>query len=368
MRIDSALILSLALLAVSCNFRPLQDPTNLSYVRVYLDDNMLNVTTGFYDDSIRVRTGGAVDMHLVRPDYMRPEILRIGLFDSASGELVSERYLRNQGDDALGHYFDGHIIINPGSYNLVAYNFGTETTIVEEQNNCFGMLATTNEIPYSLKSYLKSRNKAESNAPNAVELIRYDADPLFVAGARNLKVSVHQAVDTLRSSSGEPWVRAESLVKSYYLQIGVIGAQYISSSSCLLTGMASSTHTLDPDYESSPQTTLYFTMHQGVWPEGYREGHQEFHCIYSTFGTFGHLPQANQNLQISLDFVTTYGTQIDTTFNISAEFLKERAVKQQWILPDFEVIIPEPPSNPDGGGGMLPSVEDWGEVHSDFEI
>ena len=356
----------LAGLMAACNFRPMQDPANLSYVRVYVDDNILNLTTGFYDDDIRERTAGAVDVHLVRPDYGRADILRIGLFDVSTGELVAERYLRNQGDDALGHYYDGRVIINPGTYNLVAYNFGTESTIVGQADNCYRMNAYTNEISASIKSTLKSRTKTDET--KAGEIIRYDADPLFVASAQDLKVSYHQTLDTLRNTTGEPWFMARSLVKCYYLQIGVIGAEYIASSACLLTGMASSTHTLVPDYEKSQETTLYFEMKQGVWPEGYRPGYKEFHCIYSTFGTFGCLPLAQQSLLVSMEFTTTYGAQIDTTFNLSTEFLKAQAIENQWILPDFEIKIPAPPNPGNTDGGMAPIVDDWGEVDNEYEI
>lgn len=353
-------------LATGCEFRPLEDPANVSYVRVYVNDEMLNVTRGFYDDNIRRKTGGAVDVHLERPDYSRPEILRIGIFDTNTGDLVVERYLRNQGDDERGHYYEGYLVINPGTYNLVAYNFGTESTIIGQANNCYRMNAYTNEIASSIKSKLKSRTKD----PTAIvdEVIRYDADPLFVAGVEGLDISYHSRIDTLRSVNGDPWFSASSVVKSYYLQIGVIGAQYISASSCLLTGMASSTHTLEPDFEQSEETTLYFEMKQGVWPAGYRPGYDEFHCIYTTFGTFGCLPDANKDLMVSLEFTTTYGAQIDTTFNLSTEFLKADAIDNQWILPDFEIKIPPPPGGGQSGGGMAPGVEEWGDVNSDINI
>ena len=364
-----SLILASAVLSCmlsGCNFRPLEDYANVSYVRVYVNESMLNVTTGFYDDSIREKTGGAVDVKFQRPEYLAPEILRIGLFDASTGELVTERYLRNQGDDDLGHYFDGYVTINPGTYNLVVYNFGTESTVIDSENNCFKMLAYTHEISPSIKTQLKTR----SNSPEAYmnEIIRYDADPLFVASAEGLVIPFHRELDTLRDVSGQPWFQSSSLVKCYYLQIGVIGAQYISSSACLLTGMAESTHTLEPDYEYSGETTLYFKMQQGVWPKGYRYGYDEFHCIYTTFGTFGYLPDAVKDLKVSLEFVTTYGAQIDTTFHLSTEFLREDAIERQWILPDFEIKIPPPPDAGQSDGGIAPSVDDWEEINSDLDI
>ena len=95
------LLLMVSLLAVSCEFRPLEEPTSVSYVRIYVDEESLNVTTGFYNPDFE------------HPTYIHPEIFRLGLFDASTGVLVSERYLRDQGDDARGHYFEGNIIIRP---------------------------------------------------------------------------------------------------------------------------------------------------------------------------------------------------------------------------------------------------------------
>ncbi|MBO7317872.1 MAG: hypothetical protein J6U43_04030, partial [Bacteroidales bacterium] len=35
----------------SCEHRPLEDPYNAHYVRIYIDENIKNVTYGFYDDT-----------------------------------------------------------------------------------------------------------------------------------------------------------------------------------------------------------------------------------------------------------------------------------------------------------------------------
>ena len=358
----------LLLIASACDFRPMTDTANVSYVRVYVNDDILNVTTGFYDDSIREETAGAIDVHLLRPDYRRPEILRLGLFNPEDGSLVAERYLRNQGDDEHGHYYDGFIVAEPGTYNLVAYNFGTESVVLDNEYNCYDMFAYTNEIASSIRSKLKSRTKTTPET-KAGEMIRYDADNLFVSGAERIVVPRHSHIDTLRTAEGKASFDASSVVKNYYLQIGVIGAEYVASAACLLTGMASSTHLLRPDFERSEETTLYFEMHPGSWPDGYKPGQTNYRCIYTTIGTFGRLPDIQTTLSVTMEFMTTYGTQVDTTFNVSTEFLTEDAIERQWILPDFVIKIPDPPEpTPTEGGGLAPSVDEWGEVHSEFDI
>lgn len=347
----------MAILAVACEFRPLEDPGNVSYIRIYISDAFLNVTTGFYNKEFE------------HPTYAEPDIMRVGLFDPDTGNLVAERYLRNKGTDEHGKYFDGHIIVNPGVYNLIAYNFGTESTIIGGEYNCYEINAFTNEIAHSLKSKLKSRSKADPET-KAEESIRYDADPLLAVNIEGLNVKPHTGIDTLRNpTTGKPWFDANSLAKFYYLQVGINNAQYIASSACLLSGMARSTHILEPDFEKSEETTLYFEMHPGSYPDGYKPGVTDYHCIYTTFGTFGRLPGADNKLSASFEFVTTYGKQVDTTFNIALEFLKEDAIDRQWLLLDCEINIPPPEPGPNpGGGGFTPSVGDWGDVNTDINL
>lgn len=359
------LLLPVLFVLAACEFRPLEDPSNVSYVRVYVGEQDLNVTTGFYNPDF------------IHPDFQRPEVLRVALFDTENGQMVAERYLRNVGEDEKGTYFEGYIVAAPGTYNLLAYNFGTESTIVDEEDNCYGMAATTHEISPSLMSKLKStiQNRSAVGGENTTgagtksdEKIRYDADPLFVAGSEGIRILPHQGIDTLRSATGEPWFDAETVVKAYYIQIGVVNAQYIASSSCLLSGMAASTHMLEPDFEQSLETTLYFEMHPGAYPDGYKPGVTDYRCIYSTFGTFGRLPDAQNILKASFEFTTTYGRQVDTTFNIALEFLKDDAIERQWLLLDFEIKIPEPPPGEDDSGGLKPGVDDWENVDSIINI
>lgn len=48
----AAVLLTAALLTVRCERRPLVDAGNTHYVRVYLDEELKNVTTGFYDPTL----------------------------------------------------------------------------------------------------------------------------------------------------------------------------------------------------------------------------------------------------------------------------------------------------------------------------
>ena len=368
-----AILLLTLLGAVGCDFRDLRDPGNVSYVRVYIDEHILNVTEGFYDEhvyeDILGQDPGSYVSGIAHPPYSRPDILRIGIFDHETGNLVTERYLRNQGDDERGHFYDGYVIINPGVYDLIAYNFGTESTVIGDEYNGFSLNAHTNEISAAMASKFKSRAGSDDET-KATESIRYDADNLFVTGAQGLKVTHHEAVDTLRTSTGEWYFRAENVVKTYYLQIGIINAQYIASSVALLSGMSAGIRLLDGNNTTQGESTLYFGLSNGRYPAGYYPGVDDYRMIYATFGTFGEMPFVDYNLKVSFEFITTYGEAYEETIDITREFQKEDAIERGWLILDYVINIPPPPDGPGGktDGGMTPSVDEWGDVHSEFEI
>ena len=346
---------AILLTAAGCEFRPLSESGNVSYVRIYLDERILNVTEGFYH------------AEFLHPEYHRPEILRVALFDPNTGRMVSERYLRNQGDDERGHYYEGYLIVEAGTYNLVAYNFGTEATIIANEYSWWDMTAYTNEVSPALQDSFKSRGDGTAKADGEPESIRYDADHLFVAGAEGIEIQHHTTLDTLRNTNGEPWFRASSVVKSYYLQIGVTGIKYLSSSSVLLTGMGRSVRLRDLDFTEGGEATLYFDMHNGE--DQYHGDH--YACIYGTFGTFGKLPDADNMLTVSIEMITTYGTRLEETIPITQEFYTVNATEHQWLILEQTINIPAPPDPPPGGegnGGMQPHVGDWGDVQSEFEV
>lgn len=339
------LFAAVVLAAGGCERRPLVDIENMHYVRVYLDEHLLNVTTGFYDESRK------------KPAYQCPDIMRVALFDPASGTVVSERYLRGRGCDERGNYCDGYIMAAPGDYRLLTYNFGTESTVLRRENDYAGVEAYTNGIAAHLYNMLPSR--AESRAE---EHIVYMPDHLFAATGEYVHIPYTGHIDTLRNTSGERFFTARSLVKSYYMQIRVKGMQYASTAVSLLTGMAGSASVHDRRMCTENPATLYFEMLRSDEPLA-RDGGTT--VIYTTFNTFGKLPDADNRLEVSFDFITSDGRALSATIDITDKFSEPDAVEHQWILLDQILEIPEPQHS---GGGFTPGVDDWGEINTDIII
>lgn len=350
------------MLASGCERRPLLELNNTHYVRVYVDEQLLNVTKGFYNENN------------ARPSYESPDVLRLILADPETGQAIAERFLRDMGQDEKGTYYEGYIIADPGKYTLMAYNYDTETTIVNGSNNHKDAKATTNEIASHLRTKIPSRTKMfnSANTPGGdvpFERIVYDPDHLFAANCGEINVGYVDEVDTLRTPEGEHF-NAKSIVKSYYLQVKVQGMEYATSSVGLLTGMSGSSWLNGAGMDLSHNVTLYFEMlpgdnsAAGSYVTANAPGGEV--TIYTTFNTFGKLPNAENKLEITFDFLTVYGEPYSETLDITELFYTQEALNNQWLLVDHTIKIPEPPK--DNGGGFKPSVDEWGDIETDITI
>lgn len=339
-----ALLFAVLFAVAGCHRRPLVEVEDTHYVRVYLDEELLNVTTGFYDENRR------------KPAYSTPSVMRVALFDPVSGSVSGGRYLRGRGRDERGEYCDGYIVVPPGDYRLLAYNFGTESTLLRREDDYMSVEAYTNDIASHLYNYLPSRAFGD-----AVERIVYDPDHLFVDCCQRVHVPYNGYVDTLRNESGD-YFTGRSVVKSYYLQIRVRGLQYVSTAVSLLTGMSGSLMLHDRRMQEDNPVTLYFEMMRSDEKTARDDGTA---VIYTTFNTFGKLPDADNRLEIAFDFITTDGRALSATIDITDKFSEPDAVEHQWIILDQIIEIPEP-ERP--GGGFVPGVGNWGEIETDIII
>lgn len=344
------------LMSASCERRPLMDLSNTHYVRVYINEDINNVTTGFYNENN------------VRPVYVAPDILRITLADPETGNIVAERFLRNKGEDKRGKYYDGYIVADPGVYSLMVYNFDMETTQITSINNHHEAKAYTNEIAAHLKTNIPSRAKISqktSKVPGYDKVV-YDPDHLFRVSCEEVCIPYTDFIDTLKTSDGD-FLRAESMVKSYYLQVKVKGLEFASSSVGLLTGVSGSGWVKDGTMDTKDPVTVYFGMLPGLDEAvGVVKGDAGEVTVYTTFNTFGKIPELNNELEITFDFLTVYGKPYSETIDITDVFATEEAQKNRWLLIDHTIEIPKPPEV--GGGGFDPDLEDWGDVEQDMII
>lgn len=336
-----ALVLSVIF---SCEHRPLSDAYNGYYLRIYIDESIKNVTCGFYDNNRE------------KPEYERPKVLRVMLTDPHTDKIVAERYLQSAGEDERGYYIDGIISVQAGEYNLMAYNFDTEKIRLENDHLFYGIKAYTQPISDSYHKYFPDLYNS-LNVPD----VRYEPDHLFIATCEPVKVSRSTNTDTLRTSSGD-WFSAVSIVRSYYLQVRIKGLEYVTSAVSLLGGMASSVTLCNREILDDTPINIFFGMN---YTDVMRSADSECSTavLYTTFNTFGKLPDKQSIYKLYFEFTKTDGTSQVETIDITSMFGKPPVSDKQWILLEREIAIVPPE-----GGGMNPGVDDWKDIWTDIQL
>ena len=337
------------ILCTGCEHRPLemrQYEENI-FVRVYYDENIRNVSFGFYDESKK------------KPEYSSPKMMRVAFFDNVSDKLVSERYMYDCGRDERGYYIQGKMNLPNGKYNMLAYNFDTKE--IETRNNY---------SYYAMSAYTKALSESEANrffssrGDDATNICR-QPDHLFVAKVEEINIDkpiYYEAPDTIKNNTGTYPV-AETIVKTYYLQFNIKGVEHVRSAVALISGMAGSKNMHSNEMIEDDVASIYFNLNNG---KDKARTSDDIAVAYASFNTFGKLPHTEGYLDVTFEFKTIYNTVQTETFRITDIFETEMAKENQWIIID-KVIEIIPPEGSDTGG-MAPGVTDWEQIEGSITI
>ncbi|MBO7272937.1 MAG: DUF5119 domain-containing protein [Bacteroidaceae bacterium] len=318
------------------------------FVRVYYDENIRNVSFGFYDESKK------------KPEYSSPKMMRVAFFDNVSDKLVSERYLYDCGRDERGYYIQGKMNLPNGKYNMLAYNFDTKEIETRNNNSYYAMSAYTNALSES-----EANKFFSSRGDNATNICR-QPDHLFVAKVEEINIDkpiYYEAPDTIKNNTGIYPV-AETIVKTYYLQFNIKGVEHVRSAVALISGMAGSKNMHSNEMVKDDVASIYFNLNNG---KDKARTSDDIAVAYASFNTFGKLPHTEGYLDVTFEFNTIYNTVQTETFRITDIFETEMAKENQWIIID-KVIEIIPPEGSDTGGGMSPGVTDWEQIEGSITI
>lgn len=352
-RVKSGISCTIALIFIlaftACEHRELVDETNLHYVRIYLDENIRNVTYGFYDETRE------------KPTYKTPQGVRVVLSDPASGKVVTQKHLTEGGHDDRGNYLHGYIYAEPGNYNLLAYNYDTEATHIADDYSYPRMTVYTNPIAETLKNRLQSVRASEF--PTRTGEVRYEPDHVFVASAEGIRAERSPMGDTLCTIEGLP-ITAQSVTKTYYMQVNVKGVEYVRSAVALITGMSGAVRLHDRSMVPEMESSIYFNLKNGLTKA--RSGGKT-HVAYASFNTFGKLPNTEGYIEITFEFNTTGGKVQTETIRVTDLFGTPMVKEQQWIIIDKTIEI-TPPEGSSATGGLGPGVNEWQQVEGEITI
>ena len=265
-----------------------------------------------------------------------PSLMRCIFYDSESGAFVTQAFLPPTG---------GQVSLIPSrEYDVLVYNFDTESTWLEDENWFHKIYASTSLIPDSFRTKLRSRaTKGEE------EDIVYDPDHLFVGRLYDVFIPA-------RSVDAPPVVldvRCETVVESWILEAKTItGKENIGTVAAVITGLAESNR-IGPNEWSEEFVSVYFD-NQVIDDNG---------LLTARFNTFGWNKDITEPQILSLVFTDIAGKGHVYNIDVSNQFPGN---KEQIIRIETEIDIPEPMTS--GDGGFVPKVEDWGEINTDIII
>ncbi|MGM9736599.1 MAG: DUF5119 domain-containing protein [Candidatus Cryptobacteroides sp.] len=323
----SAAVAICAAVAASCNFRPMEE---IEYnTKIEVDVNIkavANVTCDIYNE-------------LIPPPDIECEVFRVLFFDTKEDRLLSDSFIYDTHiDEQTGQIsVRGDINIMPGDYRMIIYTFGTESTLIENYDSWEKATAYTSPLT-------DAELKTLSLKASEDQLIRYQPDHLLVASSELESIPYHAGVFTITTE-------AQSIVESYYLQVRVKGAQWISSAKAVLSSMSPSASLNDKAKDYSAPTSIYIDLKKS------EDKGEDVVC--NVFNTFGRIPESENELKVTFDLMTTDGRKIEREYEISDLFLSEDCINHHWLLIDDTIDVPKPPDSGNTGGGFDPEVVDW---------
>lgn len=265
-----------------------------------------------------------------------PSLMRCIFYDSKSGAFVTQAFLPPTG---------GQVSLIPSrEYDVLVYNFDTESTWIEDENWYQKIYASTSLIPDSFRTKLRSRATKGDE-----EQIVYDPDHLFVGRLNDVYIPS-------RGVDAPPVILdvvCETVVESWLLEVrNVTGKKNIGSIAAVITGLSGSNR-IGPNERSKEFVSVYFD-NQTIDDDG---------LLTAKFNTFGWNERITEIQELSLVFTDVAGHGHVYKFDVSNQFPDN---KEQIIRVNTDIDIPEPMTS--GDGGFVPKVEEWDEINTDIII
>ena len=338
-----AIAVVLCVLIYSCERRPLYDLEPLRYVRVYLDEEIKNVTTE--PDSI------AKPDSIIIPDkeYFRPTVFKMIIADMPDGDVINRTILRDPGTDSSGNYLDGYISVPEGDYNILIYDIGSYDNNVVNEENFNEIKIYTNHISDRQIGYIPTLKKRMD-----MKKIVMEPNHFFRYVGRNLHIPSSRNVDTLKDNSGRKFI-AQTIITTYKLKFKITGAEWVKSGAVVLGGMTGSAFLGRDDLNVERDSVgLFFDL----------KYNEKEDVVYTTFNSFEKLEDIKTKLEMFIEFIKTDGSSQVEVIDLTNIIKSEEFKKNQQIVIDEKIVI-IPAQNP---GGMTPSVGGWRDIETDLPM
>lgn len=278
-----------------------------------------------------------IDKDIVNYEMTRePSLMRCIFYDSESGAFVTQAFLPPTGGDVS--------LIPSRSYDVLVYNFDTESTWIEDENWFGNIYASTSLIPDSFRTKLRSRSTKTDE-----ESIVYDPDHLYVGRLHDVFIP-SRAVEAPKVILD---VECKTVVETWLLEvITVSGQENIGTMAGVITGLTEK-NKIGLNERSESFVTVYFD-NQTISSDGILE---------AKFNTFGWNQNIPEEQVLTLVFTDIAGNGHVYNYDVSDQFVDN---PEQIIRIYTEIDIPKPMTG--GDGGFVPKVDEWDEINTDIII
>ena len=291
------------------------------------------LTTADYTVIVNIEIEKDIINYEVKKD---PSLMRCIFYDHETGAFVTQAFLPATG---------GQVSLTPSrTYDVLVYNFDTESTWIEQENWFHSIYASTSLIPDSFKTKLKTRGSKVGE-----EQIVYDPDHLFVGRVENVFIP-NRSVDAPTYVIN---VNAETVVQTWIIEVRyVTGRENIGTMAGVVTALAEY-NKIAYNQRSLDYVSVYFD-NQEI---------DDNNLLTAKFNTFGTNPDNGQKQILSLVFTDVAGKGYVYDFDVTDQI---RNNKDQIIRINMEIDIPKPITS--GDGGFAPKVDEWEDINTDIII
>lgn len=266
-----------------------------------------------------------------------PNYYEVLVYDTVTNDLISSNIVGEKG---------GSLSIFPGTYHLVIYSLGTESTQQKDLHKRNTANAFTTDITASKGEIIKS--KINESAREYVSK-GYEDDPI-INEPDHLYTSNEMDVTIDAFIGGEQTVTIRTTVSTildvYSLEVlNIKGAENIEKVEAFVTGQILSNYFGRPERDSSP-ATVYVDMSVDV----------ENSRLYTVFNTFGKLPGEQNQIFLDITVTNSGGEQYRYVYDVTDQFDDPGNEDHQLVIDGGLIDIPKAEH---GGGGISPEIDEW---------
>ena len=273
-----------------------------------------------------------------------PELMNVFFYHSRTKNFEESHFVESYG---------GEVHITPSTYNIIPYNFNTESTIVRYHNSYDDIEATTNEISqfilekvkYALQTRMNIWEKGFQTKGGTTDRLMNEPDHLFTTLKEEVKLAPGEGkIETVT-------LKTASIVESWLVEIeGIEGAEYLAEASMIISGAVPGIKlgTIERMKEKVSLLADLKIDEKGGKLQG----------RYYTFGM--HPLEENDPQLISLVLTDKQGKQYHFHYKITDQMLH---TKEQKVTLNEKIVIEEPT-----GGGFTPTVNQWQDIVTDIII